>query len=261
MDTILYFYPLKNEQQRELILPGYDVEEYDFFVYRLRRVGLTQHAISVLEEEIRYSFWNRKQCRRRKQYRQEKILLTDAIFGLWGDTCNTYCVCKNPITYFQKWEFTDYREAKWVDYLLKKASLPHFAVMGSAPCLWELLPQYAGKMKSLKFFLWEKQFTQELEALLEDLFEEYGLAADVHFVSEKYGFKRLPEICPTACTVLDFSGEEKVSVWSAASGSVWIDADSMEEKRRRVEAGSGRVRYLSLQKEWQNPQKEGKNLL
>ncbi|MBO4981823.1 MAG: hypothetical protein J6C84_08015 [Lachnospiraceae bacterium] len=224
------------------------------------RIGLTGHAIAVLEEDIICSFWNRKQCRKKKQYQQEKILLTDAVFSLWQDPCNTYCVCREPITYFRKWEFTDYREAKWVDYLLKKTTLTHLVVMGSAPCLWELLPQYAGKMKSLKFFLWEKQFTQELEALLEDLFEEYGLATDVHFVGDNCGFGRLPEFGTTACTVLDFSGEEKVSVWSAASGSVWIDPDSMEEKRRRLESGNGRVCYLSLQKEWQNPQKTGKTL-
>lgn len=250
MDTILYFYPLKN---RTVTHSFFDREEYESSMYRLIKLGLTPEALSLLEQEIPCKWWNLKQRRRRARREKERESLLREVQALWGENCSTYCVCREPITYFQKWEFTDYRETKWVMYLLQKSSLPHFAVLGKAFCLWEVLPRMARKMKSLRVFLWESQFTQDLEGLLEDLFEEYGIAADVHFLAEEEGYRKLPSMGPLPCNVLDFSGEEQIRPGAAAPGSFWFDFDSLKGKRCRIEAKAREITYVSLLKEWENP--------
>lgn len=190
---------------------------------------------------------NRK---RKKEWEMQRKELLDSIFKLWGESCSSYCVCQHPITYFDKWKFTDYREEKWVDYLMHYGTWCHYVVLGNAPCLRTVLPKYVKKMKSLRLFLKESEFDEELEELLDLLFEEYGLTADIQFLEENNGYNKLPALGVLPCNILDFSGEEKVSCWSAAPESIWIDFDGMEEKRRRFENRGGKVDYFSLQKEW-----------
>lgn len=191
--------------------------------------------------------------KRRRQWENERSALLDSIFGLWGEPCSTNCVCQSPLTYFNKWEFTDYREEKWVEYLLLQGTLAHFVLLGSAPCLRQVLPKHAKGMKSLRLFLWESEFTEELEELLEELFEEYGLTSDIHFLEEDTGYRKLPTLSAVPCNVLDFTREPKVAHWAAAAGSIWLDFDGNEEKQRRIEGRKGAVQYFSLRKEWRQP--------
>ncbi|MCM1536511.1 MAG: hypothetical protein NC126_11365 [Clostridium sp.] len=279
MDTILYFYPLKHETSKTAI--KCKVTESQFPIYHLVKIGMPPRAVSLLQdtfEEARakeenyrtkaqkeplhkrencsrklenLKFWNifarRKQKKAWEMQRQE---LLDFIFKQWGESCNSFCVCQSPITYFNKWQFTDYREEKWVDYLMQNGNLLHYVILGNASCLWEVLPKYAKRMKSLKFFLRESEFNEELQELLEFLFEEYGLAADTHFLEGDAGYRKLPVLGALPCNILDFSGDEKVFFQGAPPGSVWLDFDGSEEKRRRFELRGSAVHYFSLMKEW-----------
>lgn len=276
MDTILYFYPLRHETSQAA--SGCKWAEYQFSIYRLIKIGLTPKAISLLQDtfeeakeqgrtEWRGKAPNRKERRRfkafdvfglgrrkrRKEWERQREELLQSIFRLWGESCSSYCVCQSPITYFNKWQFMDYREEKWVDYLMCHGTWAHYVILGNAPCLLEVLPKYAKGMKSLRLFLTEREFDEELELLLELLFEEYGLAADIQFLEENTGYRKLPAFGGLPCNVLDFSKEEKVSYQSAVPDSIWIDFDAMEEKRRRFENRGARVCYFSLAKEWKFP--------
>ncbi|MCM1326156.1 MAG: hypothetical protein NC094_02455 [Bacteroidales bacterium] len=279
MDTILYFYPLKHETSKTAI--QCKVTESQFPIYHLVKIGMPPGAVSLLQDTFEEAkakernsgtevqkeslhkkenspkklenlkFWNpfarRKQKKEWEMRRQE---LLDSIFKLWGESCSSYCVCQPPITYFDKWKFTDYREEKWADYLMRYGSWSHYVVLGNAPCLGTLLPKYVKKMKSLRLFLKESEFDEGLEEVLDLLFEEYGLAADIQFLEEDAGYKKLPIFGAFPCNVLDFSGEEKVLFRAAAPGSVWLDFDGLEEKRRRSELRGSAVHYFSLVKEW-----------
>lgn len=251
MDTILYFYPVRKGTSKSA--SGFCRKEYHFSAYRLVKVGLTANAISLLQEDFaeeRDIVKRWLQRKRKREWERQKNELLQSIFELWGEPCNSFCVCQSPVTYFNKWQFTDYREEKWVDYLMKNGNLLHYAILGNAPCLREVLPKYAKGMKSLRFFLKESEFNEELEGLLEYLFEEYGLAADVHFLEEEAGYKKLSVLGAQPCNILDFSGEEKVSCQAAPPGSIWLDFDGLEEKRRRFELRAAQVHYFSLIKEW-----------
>lgn len=279
MDTILYFYPLKHETSKTAI--KCKVTKSQFPIYHLVKIGMPPRAVSLLQDTLEEAkekernsgtevqkellhkkenrtkklenlkFWNvfarRKQ---RKEWEMQRQELLDFIFKQWGESCSSYCVCQPPITYFDKWKFTDYREEKWADYLMRYGSWCHYVVLGNAPCLRVLLPKYVKKMKSLRLFLKESEFDEELEEVLDLMFEEYGLAADIQFLEESTGYKKLPAFGVFPCNVLDFSREEKADFQSAAPESIWIDFDGMEEKRRRFESRSAKVSYFSLQKEW-----------
>ncbi len=240
---------------------GCRAAEWDFKDYRLLKIGLTSYAIDLLQEESPLN-WQKKLFRHRKRKirkkkEKERSNLLDAVFRLWGDPCSSYCVCQDPITYFNKWRFDDYRESKWVVYLMRRAVLPHFIVLGNTPCLPEILFRYARGMKSLGLYLLEREYKEELKEGLEELFEEYGVAADIHFLREDSAYRKLPPLHALPCNVLDFSGEEKISPWAPPTGSIWIDFDSSEEKRRRIESRGEEVKYFSLIKEWKQPEKVG----
>lgn len=292
MDTILYFYPLKHETSKTTI--KCKVTKSQFPIYYLVKIGMPPRAVSLLQDTFEEAkakeenhrakaqkepqhkkgnssgklenlkFWNafarRKQ---RKEWEMQRQELLDSIFKLWGESCSSYCVCQPPITYFDKWKFTDYREEKWADYLMHYGSWCHYVVLGNAPCLRVLLPRYVNKMKSLRLFLKESEFDEELEEVLDLLFEEYGLTADIHFLEENAGYKKLPPFGVFPCNVLDFSREEKVFFQSAVPESIWLDFDGMEEKRRRFENRSAKVSYFSLQKEWKldTTEKNGYNTI
>lgn len=272
MDTILYFYPLKHETSRTAT--ECKVAECQFPIYHLIKIGLTPKAISLLQETFeearereriqkaqenkgnkgkprRFGLFGAIGSRRRKkEWEKQRDELLKSVFQLWGEPCSSYCVCQSPITYFDKWKFTDYREEKWVDYLMRYGTWAHYVILGNTPCLTEVLPRYVKGMKSLRLFLRENEFDEALEELLDMLFEEYGLAPDIHFLEENTGYRKLPAFGALPCNILDFSREEKVNCQSVPPDSIWIDFDALEEKRRRFESRGARIHYFSLQKEW-----------
>ncbi len=226
---------------------------YELPGYHLVKIGLAEGAVSLLEEPKRYKWWDYKGRRQVAKHRQAQSRLLDEIFRFWGDAEHTFCVCVPPITYFEKWGFSDYRDHKWVEYLMKRATLPYYVVLGYAPCLRELLPKAARKMKSLSVYLRERELTGDAEGLWEDLFEEYGVVTDIHLLEEQNAYRKLPAVSLLPCNVLDFSKEERISPFLVPPGSIWLDFDGTEEKWHRIESRNAKISYFSLRKEWENP--------
>ena len=169
------------------------------------------------------------------------------------------------VWWHQHWpypEYEDYRRKEYARYLLERGAdgkksganpesgpgeelLRHFLVLGYAPFLPELLEPYLKGMKSLSFLTGREE--PELERFVETVYEEYGLAVSCRVPMERR-FLVQPE-CPRPSLILDLSGESRLSPVNVAEGSVWLDMDSCEEKRRRIE-GCGRLSYFSMKKEW-----------
>lgn len=152
--------------------------------------------------------------------------------------------------YWQFPEFDAFFQPQWVKPLLVYARLHHFVVLGTAPCMSLVLSDCARRMKSLKWFLQEEACTEELQDLVEDFYDEYGLAIDQHLLEGKRAYSRLLlEVAEPIC-VLDFSGEPNVPVSGLARGSIWIDFVSVEEKARRIsERGEG-ISCFSMKEIW-----------
>lgn len=180
----------------------------------------------------------------------------------------TYCVCEDYLRekidtacwrkYWAIPEFEDYHEYMWVRKLMQNTIPGHYMVLGYADCLPEILCENAAKMRSFKWFLQEKEHTQEVQDFIEDFYEEYGLAVEVRTVKEEWVGVRPSSAVPV--NVLDFTREEKLSAWDVADGSIWLDMDSMDGKNRRMEARNPKVSYFSLKKQWKQRQKEGFHL-
>lgn len=141
----------------------------------------------------------------------------------------------------------DFREECFIRELFAGSCLAHYVVLGFDTSLPEMLVQRARHMKSLQFYVNSlSEYHQELlEEFLEDFYEDYGIAAGVQEREER---ARL--ICHLPSVILDFSGEAKILTADVAKGSIWLDMDSMEEKRRRLEERNTGITYLSIKKLW-----------
>lgn len=230
------------------------------------------------EERERQRLWEEGQERLRKV---ESAIgkLTKEIQELAGTAENCFCVYEDNVKkallgkaaeggqdggkeilpalwrqYFQVEEFHDYFGQLWVEELLPKAILPHFMILGAAPCLPALIEKYAHKMKSLRWILPEAECSQELMDFVEDFYTEYGLAVALQPMPPDQ--RRIQAACEEPCNILDFTRETQIAVWDIAKGSIWLDMLSMEEKRRRIVARCTGILYYSLKEKWNQAQKK-----
>ncbi len=170
----------------------------------------------------------------------------------YGDTVPQDCWLRGalPLREFDAW-----LQPKWLRELLVLAPHVHFVVLGSAPCLQELLQELAPRMKSLLWIAPDLTYQEQLEEFAEDFYQEYGLAVNLHFlpVNSSYGQLSIQnQRYLEPVNVLDFTGERYVPLFSPPEGSVWLDMMSVREKESRIEARRLKVKYFSLKKLWQN---------
>lgn len=150
-------------------------------------------------------------------------------------------------------ELTDFREEAFARELLSRCRLPHYLVLGWHDMVPGLLWERARRMKSLRFLV-EKP-VDRLEDFAEAVDEEYGLTVAVQELTETAGnsrsaFAKARPACPVPAVVLDFSGEARLLTDQVTRGSVWLDMDSSEEKRRRIEGRDTGLLYFSMKKLW-----------
>ncbi len=146
--------------------------------------------------------------------------------------------------------FVDYKEFRWAEPLLGEAGNPAFLILGTAPCLPEVIKHCAGRMKSLEWILPEKDFGEKANDFLEDIYEDYGLAVRLELLPPAGG---LLLFCPKStkpCTVLDFTEEGRAFADGLAAGSIWIDFTSDGEKEGRLQRYTEKIFYNSLKKHW-----------
>lgn len=148
-------------------------------------------------------------------------------------------------------EFQDYYRREFLDCLLEQAEetyrqsllgqLADYLVLGYDVSVLQML-WYRGKyIRSLRFLL--PYIPEELEEWMEDFYEEYGITAAL-----QEGYQKI--VCKSPSVILDFSGKTSLATVGVAPGSVWIDMDSQEEKRRRIEGRDTGIHYFSMKKHW-----------
>lgn len=160
--------------------------------------------------------------------------------------------------YFDQREFTDYSGRFWVEQLMPEAVLPHFVILGTAACIPEVIEKYADRMKSLKWILPEAGCTEEVQEFVEDFYIESGLAVSLQTISDAGEFRKLRRICALPSNILDFTEEPNINISGAAPGSIWLDMQSMEEKRRRILGRSGEIAFFSMKEKWKYAQRRCK---
>ncbi len=218
--------------------------------------------------------------------REERIRRTEAsikklaleVTELAGEENPCYCVYDNnvrkalvrngghglllPVLWqscFEWKEFADYSGRFWVEQLMPEAVLPHFVILGTADCIPELLEKYARGMKSLRWILAEADCTRELEEFVEDFYIEFGLAVSLQVLPEPKEFKRLRLVCALPSNILDFTGEPGIGTGGVADGSIWLDMQSVEEKRRRILGRGSGITYFSMKEKWKYVQRRCKS--
>lgn len=152
-------------------------------------------------------------------------------------------------------EFDAYLQPKWVRRILPFARNHHFVILGSVPCLQQLLCEMAPRMKSLLWIAPDLTYREQLEDFAEDFYQEFGLAMTLHFlpVGGTFGQMRISDQrYSEPVNVLDFSDGRHVPVFNPPAGSVWLDMASVYEKERRIKARRLQVTYISLKRVWRN---------
>ncbi len=153
--------------------------------------------------------------------------------------------------YFGIEEFHGYVQRLWVEEVLIKAVLPHFVILGTAPCLPDIIEKYAHKMKSLRWIMPENEYNQEIQEFMEDFYTEYGLAIMPLVVPA--GQRRIQAVCTESSNILDFTQEAQRNFRQTAKGSIWLDMLSIEEKRRVCDT---EIAYFSLKEKWKAVRKK-----
>lgn len=281
MDTIIF---LKIAGERDGLPPVFTIRQNNFDNYRMI-IAFIPHTMLNKPPSIpkakHKSIWSR--FLRKQQLSEEdlktvwiqelseylKPYLSAACYSICDDSVEKWLRKENLTEWWSRnWpvcEFTGYREWYLADELLRearKASLPaHFLVLGYEDCVPGLINTCVRQMKSLRFVLTGP--CEPLQDYLEELCEEYGLAANVQLLQQedrqKGPFYHYPVVCTCPSVILDFTGEDMLYTADTAKGSIWLDMDSMEKKRRRIEDRDTGIRYFSMKKKWKKVDTTSKN--
>ena len=292
METIIYVYLKKdcvgvnaensNSVRRFQEGAYYQRQDFDMGDYRLVRVGVSRELLRILQEKENiegvsgnkeperqgmgrlcppWKRWEKKRRLRRAELLRQQRLLEEAkirqefVQELLEDRDHSYFATEEPVPFLEGWSFRGYLEEEWVLHMMKYASFNHFIILGEAECIPTLVLRYVRGMKSLRWFLTKRQFREAESLLVEDIYEEYGLAVEVRLLEEERDLRKLCLVCKLPTVVIDFCEEERVSAADVAEGSIWLDMTSSETKRHRLEERNTKIAYFSLKKEWKQPQK------
>ena len=110
-------------------------------------------------------------------------------------------------------------------------------------------------MKSLRWIVLEKDCSQELLTFVEDFYTENGLAIALQTLTHSVMLRRLRISCDQPANILDFTLEPYIGIADVAEGSVWLDMQSIEEKRRRIAGRTFGIQYFSLKERWKTAER------
>lgn len=275
MDTIIYLYHGKETEK-------FCIEKWQEKEYCLIRFGIPSilwQNISTWEAEEKEEENPRKRKHGFRRSRKEKRILHPLLeelsvqqtaLSLLGDNPHwTYCVYEDFLRekidtglWHECWKlplFREYQDLIWAEELMKYGVWDSLFILGYAPCVTELLYKYAGKLRNVKWILKPEQFEEPVQEFVEEVYEEYGLVISLQLLepNEHWASVRLKTAIPV--NVLDFTGEEKVSAYDLAGGSVWLDMDSLAGKEWRMKTRNPQITYCSLKKQWAQLDTIGKN--
>lgn len=226
-----------------------------FIVYYIQLVGQVQLAEHFRVQEEMYKAFSQFQARYKREERQlHTYLVYEESFQKWLQETG------QALTWSNSWElplYSDYHQKDNLKLLLQQ--IPHKEwpskayVLGSGMGMKEWLPWIAPHVQSIELYV--EFLTKGLEMLREELCEEYGMITDLKLVAPgEFPKERLRS--KERILVIDFSGQQKLSVLGLARGSIWVDMDSSEEKRHLIEDRPTGVKYLSLNTIWQREMQE-----
>lgn len=136
-----------------------------------------------------------------------------------------------------------------LEFCLKYVKWNRYILIGYRDCLEELLECKARDIKELTWILSEAVYTEKVRDMLAWGLEDYGLAIQVQEVKLPQGYLNADLSGHYPVNILDFTSQAKIPTAGIASGSVWLDMASMEEKRRRIEVRNLDICYYALQEE------------
>ncbi len=149
--------------------------------------------------------------------------------------------------------FQEFHQLALIETLLTNNHLHHFIILGYDNSIPEILFRHVRQMKSLRLILPSE--SPEIEACLDDIYEDYGLATSLQIInpqqtSDRGIFRTTRIACQVPSIILDFTGESHILTTDIARDSIWLDFDSNEEKRRRIEDRNTGITYHSTRKQW-----------
>lgn len=264
MDTIIYLY-------HSTEIEKYCIEKWNERDYCLIRLGIPCNLwqnLKAWEEQAKKERKGRKGFRRNPLL--EELSIQQTALSLWEDNpYETYCVYENFLwekidtklwwKYWRLPQLQEYHDLIWAEELMQYGIWNSLLILGNAPCVTQLLYKYAGRLRTVKWILRQEQYTETLQDFLEDFYEEYGLMVDCQVLKpgEHWAAVRPKSVLPV--TVLDFTGEEKISAYDLVAGSVWLDMDSLDGKEWRMKVRNPHIAYYSLKKQWACLDTIGKN--
>ena len=196
------------------------------------------------------------------ELKRTELKLREQLQELTEDPDHTYIVCRDPLSFYYGREFREYRQQNWVEHLLRYGEdvvghplWPDVIVLGKNPFLPYVLLRYVAALRSVKWYLTDREYREEEDELTWELEDEYGLIPEIRLLPEAADYDRVRLEATAPCLVLDFCDSDKVYGGGLAAVSIWLDFPASEEKERRVTSGCPQIRYFSMKKDWKDPRK------
>ena len=231
--------------------------EYFFPDYRLVKVSA---AVTSQKEEFGMIAASKES--REETYKRLGQTLREQLHELTEDPDHTYVVCREPLSFYFGREFREYLQQEWIEHLLRYGEgssgyplWPDLILLGRNAYLPYVMLRYAVRLRSVKWYLTDREYREDEAWLTGQLEDEYGLIPEIWLLTEPadYGRVRLQGVEP--CVVLDFCDSGKVYGGGLPAGSIWLDFPAQEDKEHRVTVQCPQIRYFSLKKEWKDPRK------
>ena len=131
---------------------------------------------------------------------------------------------------------------------------PDVIVLGKNPFLSYVLLRYVAALRSVKWYLTDREYREEEDELTWELEDEYGLIPEIRLLPEAadYDRVRLEATAPAWCWILATAISLR---WRAGSGQRLAGFSGIGGKGTRVTSGCPQIRYFSMKKEWKDPRK------
>ena len=248
MDTILYLYPARGTATREA-----PPEEKagtrrgklkKFLPFRWKTGEDRQRTVTVRRTE--YLFPDYRLIRaavagtegmeeRQAELKLTELKLREQLQELTEDPDHTYVVCREPLSFYYGREFREYLQQEWIEHLLRYGEgrdgcllWPDLVLFGRSPYLPYVLLRYAPRLRSVKWYLTDREYREDEDWLAEELEEEYGLIPEIRLLSEAADYGK---VRPQGQHLAGFSGADG----KGAPGRDPVSANPLFFAEKRVE--------------------------